>query len=140
MDTRPCRVARTGDQGPARVRVSGLKDEYSESDLEGALVFHLEHFLLELGNDFAFLARQKRLRVGDEWYSPHSQTNFCALFSFFFKQFRETGKFSPSGSSPPPATLPPGVELCPKTHLTNSVKPRAATVRARADPKPPTAA
>ena len=28
----------------------------------------LEQFLLELGNDFAFVARQKRLRVGTEWY------------------------------------------------------------------------
>ena len=46
----------------------GLKDEYSESELEEALILHLELFLLELGNDFAFLARQKRLRVGDEWY------------------------------------------------------------------------
>jgi hypothetical protein len=32
------------------------------------LVRHLEHFLLELGGDFAFIGRQKRLRVGDEWY------------------------------------------------------------------------
>jgi predicted nuclease of restriction endonuclease-like (RecB) superfamily len=46
----------------------GLKDEYSETELEQALILHLEHFLLELGNDFAFVARQKRLRVGDEWY------------------------------------------------------------------------
>lgn len=46
----------------------GLKDEYSESDLEEALIRHLETFLLELGNDFAFVARQKRLRVDDEWY------------------------------------------------------------------------
>src|SRR5207249_6219924 len=38
------------------------------SALEEALILHLEHFLLELGNDFAFVARQKRLRVGDEWY------------------------------------------------------------------------
>jgi hypothetical protein len=30
----------------------GLKDEYSESDLEEALILHLEHFLLELGSDF----------------------------------------------------------------------------------------
>jgi YhcG PDDEXK nuclease domain len=28
----------------------------------------LQHFLLEMGNDFAFVARQKRLRVGDVWY------------------------------------------------------------------------
>ena len=45
-----------------------LKDEYSESDLEEALILHLEHFLLELGGDFTFVGRQKRLRVGDEWY------------------------------------------------------------------------
>ena len=46
----------------------GLKDEYSESDLEAALIRHLESFLLELGGDFTFVARQKRLRVGHEWY------------------------------------------------------------------------
>ena len=46
----------------------GLKDEYSENDLEEALVRHLEAFLLELGGDFCFVGRQKRLRVGDEWY------------------------------------------------------------------------
>ena len=46
----------------------GLKDEYSESDLEDALIRHLEGFLIELGGDFAFVARQRRLRIGDEWY------------------------------------------------------------------------
>lgn len=45
----------------------GLKDEYSESDLEEALIRHLETFLLELGGDFCFVGRQKRLRIGDEW-------------------------------------------------------------------------
>ena len=45
-----------------------LKDEYSESDLEEALIRHLEAFLLELGGDFCFVGRQKRLRVGDAWY------------------------------------------------------------------------
>jgi predicted nuclease of restriction endonuclease-like (RecB) superfamily len=45
-----------------------LKDEYSESDLENALIAGLERFLLELGNDFTFVARQRRLRVGTEWY------------------------------------------------------------------------
>jgi predicted nuclease of restriction endonuclease-like (RecB) superfamily len=53
---------------PLVLEFLGLKDEYSESALEEALILHLEHFLLELGNDFAFVARQKRLRVGDEWY------------------------------------------------------------------------
>ncbi len=46
----------------------GLKDEYSESELEEALIRELEQFLLGLGNDFAFIARQRRLRVGTEWY------------------------------------------------------------------------
>jgi len=46
----------------------GLKDEYSESDLEAALITKLETFLLELGGNFTFVGRQRRLRVGDEWY------------------------------------------------------------------------
>ena len=45
-----------------------LKDEYSETDLEEALIRQLEEFLLELGGDFAFVGRQRRLRIGDEWY------------------------------------------------------------------------
>jgi predicted nuclease of restriction endonuclease-like (RecB) superfamily len=46
----------------------GLKDEYSETDVEEALIRHLETFLLELGGDFTFVGRQRRLRVGDAWY------------------------------------------------------------------------
>jgi predicted nuclease of restriction endonuclease-like (RecB) superfamily len=46
----------------------GLKDEYSESELEAALVEKLESFLLELGGDFTFVGRQRRLRIGDAWY------------------------------------------------------------------------
>jgi predicted nuclease of restriction endonuclease-like (RecB) superfamily len=53
---------------PMILEFLGLKDEYSESALEEALVLRLEQFLLELGNDFAFIARQRRLRVGNEWY------------------------------------------------------------------------
>ena len=45
-----------------------LKDEYSESDLEEALIRHLETFLLELGDDFTFVGRQRRLRIDDEWF------------------------------------------------------------------------
>ena len=45
-----------------------LKDEYSESDLEDALIRHLEAFLLELGGDFTFVGRQKRLRLDDVWF------------------------------------------------------------------------
>ena len=45
-----------------------LKDEYSETDLEDELIDHLQQFLLELGDDFAFVARQRRLRLDNEWY------------------------------------------------------------------------
>ena len=45
-----------------------LKDEYSESQLEEALIRHLETFLLELGGDFTFVGRQKRLRIDDQWF------------------------------------------------------------------------
>lgn len=53
---------------PLVLEFLGLKDEYSENDLEEALVHHLESFLLELGGEFAFIGRQRRLRIGDEWY------------------------------------------------------------------------
>jgi predicted nuclease of restriction endonuclease-like (RecB) superfamily len=45
-----------------------LDDEYSETSLEDGLIRHLETFLMELGSDFTFVGRQKRLRIGDEWY------------------------------------------------------------------------
>ena len=45
-----------------------LKDEYSENELEEALIQHLQIFLLELGGAFTFIGRQKRLRVGGQWF------------------------------------------------------------------------
>ena len=45
-----------------------LKDEYSESDLEQALLQRLEDFLLELGDGFTFVGRQRRLRIDQTWY------------------------------------------------------------------------
>lgn len=53
---------------PLVLEFLGLKDEYSESELEEALILHLERFLLELGNDFAFVGRQRRMRIDDEWF------------------------------------------------------------------------
>ncbi len=53
---------------PLLLEFLDLKDEYSESDLEEALIRHLETFLLELGDDFAFVGRQRRLRIDDEWF------------------------------------------------------------------------
>ena len=55
-------------RNPLVLEFLNLKDEYSESDLEEALIRHLETFLLELGNEFAFVARQRRLRIGHEWF------------------------------------------------------------------------
>ncbi|MDR0990501.1 MAG: DUF1016 domain-containing protein, partial [Propionibacteriaceae bacterium] len=45
-----------------------LRDEYSENDLEDALLTHLTDFLLELGDDFAYLGRQRRLRLDENWF------------------------------------------------------------------------
>jgi predicted nuclease of restriction endonuclease-like (RecB) superfamily len=53
---------------PLVLEFLNLKDEYSETDLEDALIRHLEAFLLELGGDFAFVGRQRRLRIGNVWY------------------------------------------------------------------------
>lgn len=44
----------------------GLADTYSEQDLESAILREIEQFLLELGSDFTFVARQKRLTIDKE--------------------------------------------------------------------------
>ena len=60
----------------------GLKNEYSESDLEDALIRHLENFLLELGRGFTFVARQKRFILdGDEYRID------LLLFNISFKAY-----------------------------------------------------
>jgi predicted nuclease of restriction endonuclease-like (RecB) superfamily len=47
----------------------GLKDRYLEKDIEDAILREMESFILELGADFAFLARQKRVTVDhDDYY------------------------------------------------------------------------
>ena len=67
---RPEDLALPGEQikDPFVLEFLDLKDEYSENDLEEALIRHLETFLLELGDDFCFMGRQRRLRVGGQWY------------------------------------------------------------------------
>ena len=44
------------------------KDAVSESDLEQALMDHLQEFMLELGQGFCFEARQKRIVIDDKYY------------------------------------------------------------------------
>lgn len=46
----------------------GLTDTYSESDLESAIIYELQRFIIELGQDFAFLARQKRISIDNRDY------------------------------------------------------------------------
>jgi predicted nuclease of restriction endonuclease-like (RecB) superfamily len=53
---------------PLVLEFLGLKDEYSEGELEESLIRHLEEFLLELGHEFTFVGRQKRLRIDDRWF------------------------------------------------------------------------
>ncbi len=57
---------------PMYLEFLGLKREasYYEKDLEQAIITHLHDFLLEMGNGFAFVARQKRLHIdGDEFFA-----------------------------------------------------------------------
>ena len=56
---------------PMVLEFLGLKREsaYYEKDLESAIITHLQDFLLEIGNGFSFVARQKRIHIdGDEYF------------------------------------------------------------------------
>ena len=46
----------------------GLKDTYAEKDMEAAILREMEHFILELGSGFCFVARQKRMQIDDKDY------------------------------------------------------------------------
>jgi predicted nuclease of restriction endonuclease-like (RecB) superfamily len=71
-----------------------LKDTYSEKDIESSILNELEKFILEFGNDFAFLSRQKRIQIGDNDY-------YLDLLFFHRKMRRlvlielKLGKFEP---------------------------------------------
>ena len=43
-------------------------EAFTETDLENALILHLQDFLLEMGKGFCFEARQKRMVIDDEYY------------------------------------------------------------------------
>lgn len=53
---------------PMTLEFLGLRREsaYYEKDLESAIITHLQEFLLELGNGFSFVARQKRILLEDD--------------------------------------------------------------------------
>ncbi len=44
----------------------GLHDTYSERDLESSILAQLQYFITEMGSEFAFLARQKRITIDNE--------------------------------------------------------------------------
>lgn len=46
----------------------GLNDTYSEKDLETSIIAELQRFIIELGSDFAFMARQKRITIDQRDY------------------------------------------------------------------------
>lgn len=56
-------------KSPYFLEFTGLKGMYSERTLEDSLLAHLEQFIVELGNGFTFVARQKRMIIdGEDFY------------------------------------------------------------------------
>ncbi len=56
-------------KSPYFLEFTGLKGFYSEKSLEDCLLAHLEQFIIELGNGFSFVARQKRMIIdGEDFY------------------------------------------------------------------------
>ena len=72
----------------------GLPDVFSESDLETAIITQIEDFIKELGSDFTFVARQKRITV--------DAVDYYIDLLFFHRELRrlvaidlKLGKFKP---------------------------------------------
>ena len=59
-----------------------LNDNFSERDLENGILRELERFILELGSDFAFMGRQKRIQIGGH--------DYVIDLLFFHRKLRET--------------------------------------------------
>jgi predicted nuclease of restriction endonuclease-like (RecB) superfamily len=76
----------------------GLKDTFNENDLEAAILVELQKFILEFGNDFAFMARQKRITIDEE--------DFYIDLLFYHRKLKrlivielKLGKFKPEHKS-----------------------------------------
>ena len=74
--------------------ILGLPDIYTEKDLENAIITQMESFISELGSDFSFVARQKRITV--------DSTDYYIDLLFFHRELRrlvaidlKLGKFKP---------------------------------------------
>ena len=66
--SRATRSRRRGGQGPVRARVPRPQGRVLRVRPRRRAHPAPRAFLLELGGDFAFVGRQRRLRIGDEWY------------------------------------------------------------------------
>jgi predicted nuclease of restriction endonuclease-like (RecB) superfamily len=75
-----------------------LKDVYSEKDLETAILVELQKFIIEIGTDFAFLARQKRLIIDGEDFSLDLLFYHRGLNRLIAIELK-LGKFKPSYKS-----------------------------------------
>lgn len=53
---------------PYLLEFLGLQDVYSEKDLEESILIEMQKFIIELGSDFAFMARQKRITIDQQDY------------------------------------------------------------------------
>ena len=74
--------------------ILGLPDIYTEKDLENAIITQMEGFISEMGSDFSFVARQKRITV--------DSTDYYIDLLFFHRELRrlvaidlKLGKFKP---------------------------------------------
>ena len=79
---------------PYLLDLFGLKDNFAEADLEKAILLELESFLLEFGNGFSFVARQKRMSIDED--------DFYLDLLFYHRDLRrlvavelKIGKFKP---------------------------------------------
>jgi hypothetical protein len=59
-----------------------LNDRYLEKDLEDAILRDIEQFLLELGAEFTFIARRKRLQIDNDDYFIRCVNRTIAISSF----------------------------------------------------------
>ena len=66
--TRQSKIPFNAFKDPVILDTLGLKDNFLEGDLEQAILRDIENFILEFGVGFTFVARQKRIPIGDDDY------------------------------------------------------------------------
>lgn len=75
----------------------GLKDAFSEKDLEDAILQYIQNFLIELGSDFAFMGRQKRVTIDGTDYKIdllfyHRRMKRLVIIDLKLRKFRPADK------------------------------------------------